>query len=83
VRPIVSRLRAIAKATGARVIDPIDYLCGEYCPVMTSDGLPIYRDEGHLNPSFVRTNVRYLASNIDAARAEVARYRALERNQLC
>jgi len=60
VRPIVSRLRAIAIATGARVIDPIDYLCGEYCPVMTSDGLPIDRDEGHLNPSYVRTNVGYL-----------------------
>ena len=60
MQPIVSQLRAIANATGARVIDPIDYLCAQHCPVMTSDGLPIYRDEGHLNPRYVRTNVRYL-----------------------
>jgi peptidoglycan/LPS O-acetylase OafA/YrhL len=59
MRPIVSRLRAIAEATGARIIDPIGYLCGTYCPAITSDGVPIYRDEGHLNPSYVRTNIRF------------------------
>ncbi|MEP6546164.1 MAG: acyltransferase family protein [Gammaproteobacteria bacterium] len=60
MRTIDSRLRDIAAATGARVIDPVDYLCGESCPAMTGDGLPIYRDEGHLNPIYVRTSVRYL-----------------------
>ena len=27
---------------------------------MTSDGVPIYRDEGHLNPAYVRSSVSYL-----------------------
>lgn len=59
-RPVVLQLRAIAAATGATVIDPMDYLCREVCPVMTSDGVPIYRDEGHLNPAYVRNSVGYL-----------------------
>ena len=53
-------LRDIAKATGAQVIDPVDYLCGVQCPVITPEGVPVYRDEGHLNPAYVRTSVRYL-----------------------
>jgi peptidoglycan/LPS O-acetylase OafA/YrhL len=61
ISPIVDRLKAIAARTGARVIDPIAVLCGrERCPLITSDGLPMYRDSSHLNPSFVRDHVRYL-----------------------
>ncbi len=69
MQPIVARLRRIAALTGARVIDPVDYLCGTYCPVMTRDGLPIYRDEGHLNPRYVRANVRYFDSVVMRAGA--------------
>jgi hypothetical protein len=57
---IAARLRGIADVSGARLIDPFDYLCAVRCPVVTKDGLPIYRDEGHLNPGFVRSNVTYL-----------------------
>jgi peptidoglycan/LPS O-acetylase OafA/YrhL len=64
VRPIGARLREIAAATGAAVIDPVDFLCDAYCPATTADGLPLYRDDGHLNPAFVRTRVRYLDSII-------------------
>jgi hypothetical protein len=60
MQPIDAKLRDIAKATGAQVIDPVDYLCGVRCPVITPEGVPVYRDEGHLNPAYVRTSVRYL-----------------------
>jgi hypothetical protein len=60
--PINSRLREIAAATGAEIIDPVDSLCSMYCPALTADGLPLYRDDGHLNPAFVRTQVHYLDS---------------------
>ncbi len=61
ISPIVDRLKAIAVRAGARLINPIDSLCTpERCPVMTADGLPIYRDRAHLNPLYVRENVRYL-----------------------
>ena len=60
MQPIDALLRNIAELTGAQVIDPVDDLCAAYCPAITQDGVPIYRDEGHLNPQYVRTRVRYL-----------------------
>jgi peptidoglycan/LPS O-acetylase OafA/YrhL len=61
LRPVVVKLREIAARTGAVTIDPIASLCsGTTCPVLTSDGQPIFKDASHLNPEFVRANVRYL-----------------------
>jgi len=61
VGPIDLELVEIAKRHGATVIDPLDALCNhEECPTLEPDGNPIYRDGGHLRPSYVRTNVRYL-----------------------
>jgi peptidoglycan/LPS O-acetylase OafA/YrhL len=61
LRPVVTRLREIAAKTGAVTIDPIASLCNDsICPVLTSDGDPIYRDDNHLNPVYVRQSVRYL-----------------------
>jgi peptidoglycan/LPS O-acetylase OafA/YrhL len=62
MQPLDARLRAIGEAAGAHIIDPVDYLCGVRCPTMTADGWPVYRDEGHLNPEYVRNNVRFLDS---------------------
>lgn len=61
ISPIVDRLREIGARTGAHLIDPIAILCDPtQCPLITEDGLPIYKDDVHLNPLFVRENVRYL-----------------------
>jgi len=43
------------------MIDPIATLCGPaQCPLTTGNGLPVYKDDAHLNPLFVRDDVRYL-----------------------
>jgi peptidoglycan/LPS O-acetylase OafA/YrhL len=61
ISPIVDRLREIGARTGAHLIDPIATLCGPaQCPLTTEDGLPIYKDDAHLNPLFVRDDVHYL-----------------------
>jgi peptidoglycan/LPS O-acetylase OafA/YrhL len=61
LNPLVVRLRQIAANTGAFTIDPITTLCNDaICPVLTSDGEPIYQDATHLNPEFVRHDVHYL-----------------------
>jgi hypothetical protein len=61
IAPIVERIRGIAARTRAHLINPIDSLCTpQRCPVITPEGLPIYRDRAHLNPLYVRENVRYL-----------------------
>lgn len=54
-------LRDIATRSGAQVIDPTETLCpGDNCAVTTSDGEPIYRDEDHLRPSYVKRYADYI-----------------------
>jgi peptidoglycan/LPS O-acetylase OafA/YrhL len=61
IKPMASRLTEIAQATGAEVIDPVNYLCGNgNCPTFTGDGMPIYMDAGHLRPGYVRDHVTFL-----------------------
>jgi peptidoglycan/LPS O-acetylase OafA/YrhL len=61
ISPIVNQLKAIAARTGAHLIDPIPALCDpKRCPLVTTDGLPMFKDASHLNPGFVRDQVRYL-----------------------
>jgi hypothetical protein len=61
VKPIGTRLRAIANSTGAIAVDPVDYICSSVdCPTFADDGLPLYFDESHLRPDYVREHITYL-----------------------
>jgi peptidoglycan/LPS O-acetylase OafA/YrhL len=61
ILPVASLLRQIASETGATVLDPLDALCGaDACPTVTPAGDPIYSDAGHLRPSYVRENIKFL-----------------------
>ncbi len=52
---IDARLKAIAEAAGASVIDPADWLCtASYCPSADEAGRPLYRDATHLRASAAR-----------------------------
>jgi peptidoglycan/LPS O-acetylase OafA/YrhL len=55
-------LTKAAVSAGAKVIDPLDWLCGAAtCPALSADGQPIYHDDGgHLNPGYVREHVPFL-----------------------
>jgi SGNH domain (fused to AT3 domains) len=51
----------IAARTGARVIDPYDYLCRNgFCPAFDEAGQPIYKDEDHLRAAFVREKASFI-----------------------
>jgi hypothetical protein len=53
--PIDERLRRIAVAVGAGVIDPADWLCTPAaCPSADERGRPLYKDESHLRASVAR-----------------------------
>lgn len=53
--PIDERLRRIAAAAGASVIDPTEWLCTpKYCPTADEAGRPLYKDATHLRASFAR-----------------------------
>ena len=53
--PIDARLRRIAAAVGASVVDPTEWLCTEsLCPSADAYGRPLYRDESHLRASVAR-----------------------------
>jgi peptidoglycan/LPS O-acetylase OafA/YrhL len=56
-----ARVTALARATGATLVDPVDYLCKNgVCPVLNPKGQPIYTDSVHMRPYFVRSAVHYL-----------------------
>jgi hypothetical protein len=63
--PIQSKLRQIARDTGAIIIDPMESLCDAVtCPAQTPAGESIYRDMRHLRPSFVRENARFMDETV-------------------
>ena len=55
------RLRAIAVAAGASVIDPLPALCPNgRCPAVDETGAPIYSDGVHIRASYVRRHASYI-----------------------
>jgi hypothetical protein len=50
-----ARLRALATAAGATVVDPADWLCSAaWCPTADDAGRPLYKDATHLRASAAR-----------------------------
>jgi hypothetical protein len=55
------RLAQVAKRAGAIVIDPVLHLCPDgRCPVVTSAGKPIYKDDNHYRPFYVRESADFI-----------------------
>lgn len=55
------KLRAIAKATGAIIVDPLDTLCKDRkCSVFDSEGRPLYLDEAHMTASYAARAATFL-----------------------
>lgn len=53
--PIRAKLEMIADRYGAKIIDPISTLCkGGTCPTVSVDGDPLFMDEEHMRPFYVR-----------------------------
>lgn len=54
-------LKYVSEANGAIVISPMEVLCGDsFCPSVDSFGDPIYKDNGHLRPAYVRKNAIFI-----------------------
>ena len=61
VAPLMSRLREIAAASGAVVIDPSGALCPEMtCPATNARGMPVHLDSNHLTNSFARDHATFI-----------------------
>lgn len=59
------RLKKIAQQAGVKVIDQIAALCPEeQCLRLTSDKKPIYKDNHHLRPFFVKEQGSYLEQQL-------------------
>ncbi len=53
--PIQDDLRTVAISAGAKVINPLDWVCNaSTCPSSDERGVPMYKDAAHLRPSYVR-----------------------------
>ena len=61
VGPPDAKVRQVAQSAGATVIDPVEFLCNaRTCPALSLNGDPMYKDGGHLRPSYVRDHVTFL-----------------------
>ena len=61
VGKIGGKIQRAAEAAGARVIQPMDYLCDkDVCPIFGKDARLMYFDYGHLRASFVRDHATYI-----------------------
>jgi peptidoglycan/LPS O-acetylase OafA/YrhL len=55
------KVRSAADMAGARVINPMDYLCDkDVCPIVGNDGHFMYFNYGHLRRAYVRDHATYL-----------------------
>jgi hypothetical protein len=65
-RILLDEIASVAKSNGAKVIDPMDYLClNGVCIAEEENGVPIRFDEGHLRPGYVRDHVKYLDRTVE------------------
>jgi len=57
-----ARLTAIARATGAQVLDPMPDICGTtpVCSAFFNNGEPKFADDKHLRPGFVSKHMQFL-----------------------
>jgi len=70
VTPVAMRLMEIARSTGATAIDPTVYLCGDaHCPTLAEDRMPVYTDNSHLRPEYVREHITFLDPIVSMAQA--------------
>lgn len=61
IGPLNSIIREIAEHSGAIVVDPVEWLCGEVvCPAITSSNQPVYRDQWQMNSYYIREQVSFL-----------------------
>jgi hypothetical protein len=60
VSPVMNKLRLIASQTGAEIVDPVDFLCGDEKCYSTLAGDPIYMDGNHLRSTYVRDHANFL-----------------------
>lgn len=63
--PIQADLERIARKAGAVVIKPMDFLCSrDTCPSLDANDRPIYRNNTHLRPSFVRSKASFIDQTV-------------------
>lgn len=54
-------LRISAESAGAKVVNPMDFVCDSLvCLSVDDDGEPIYKDGTHLRPSYVRHKAHFI-----------------------
>lgn len=60
-----NRLIKIANETGAKIIEPSNFLCKwNVCPVLDHDGTPVYTDSMHMRPKYSRSAAGYLMETL-------------------
>lgn len=67
--PIRARLVELARANGAKIIDPVPVLCRDaVCPTVASNGDPLFMDVEHMRPFYVREYATFIDQFVQAQR---------------
>ena len=61
---LMDKIAAISEKSGAKLINPLDYLVKDGLCLRFLNGIPIYSDRAHLRASFVRHHAIYLDETI-------------------
>jgi len=62
---ISPEISAVARNSGAILLDPVDFLCHDrWCSAVTPEGDPIYRDSDHLRGSFIRHHPEFIGQTL-------------------
>jgi peptidoglycan/LPS O-acetylase OafA/YrhL len=70
------RLLSVIEGNGATAIDPSTTLCpNAVCPVLDSQGRPLYKDGLHMRPFYVRENAGYIDQTFTVAPSVADRQR--------
>lgn len=65
-QPINEALKAIARDSGAVLIDPVAHLCPvKRCPIVDDNGIPLYLDSSHLTRTYAARSASYIDVSLD------------------
>ena len=69
-------LEQLREKNNVKIIDPINYLCDDICPVMDDNYQYYYRDPTHMRPWYAKKSLRYLEEIIEPKLASLAKSEA-------
>ena len=60
-----TKIKKIANITNAEIIDPLETLCKDECPIFNSNGVPNYLNYNHMTSSYSKNNAKFIDKTLN------------------